>query len=68
MTQDNKYHATAETARENTIICVEDAQQIKRNVCMDAHITNQGEVNLHTSNMKHTHPVSPFDKGGFNPR
>ena len=33
-------------------------------MCMDAHITNQGEVHTHTSNMKYTHLVSPFDKGG----
>ena len=68
MTKTNKYRATNDTARDNTIMCVEDARQIERNMCMDAHITNQGEVHTHTSNMKHTHLVSPFDKGGFNPR
>ena len=37
MIQNNKYRATAGTACENTIICVEDARQIERNMCMDAH-------------------------------
>ena len=64
MTQNNKYHATADTAPENTIICVEDARQIEQNMCMDAHITNQGEVHTHTSNMIYTHLVSPFDNWG----
>ena len=63
MTQNNKYRATADKICEKNIICVEDLRQIKRNMCMDAHITNQGEVHMYMSNIKHTHLVSPFDKG-----